>query len=519
MKKFFSDNWLALVITLAFITSTITAIRNGYVIDHNHKLLQQTEQVTQNTEAILSDIMHGLDLGVRGFGLTLDEKLLNPYEKAITAAPTIFSKLDSLLEQEGYQDRGKLQSVRSKINSYIDFSNEMIALAKEGKMDEFKAKLKEDRGYDVWFEYNQFAAPLFEHQDKLNTLALAEYKQAITLNLVLQGAILVLVLPLLFVFLSQIRKERNARGLLLKEVEVTDRSFVFNDGENTNHLTEEINKRSMAHVKQASEFIAAITEGNYEVTWKGLTQENEDLNKLTLAGNLVHLRENLKKVRRDEERRNWVNEGIAQFSEIVRIQQHQGDQFYHKILSFLVRYINAQQGSLFIEEIENGEPILNLTACYAFDKRKWIAKKIEIGNGLIGQAYLEGTPVILKQVPVNYVSITSGLGLASPRFLVIIPMKYDDKTVAVMEFAGFEELQEYQIQFLEKTGEYLASAITSTRTTSKMKQLLEEAAMREQQMKQREEELSQNMEELQAIQEEMHRKQKDVMQQQHLNLN
>jgi GAF domain-containing protein len=212
----------------------------------------------------------------------------------------------------------------------------------------------------------------------------------------------------------------------------------------------------------------------------------------------------------DEERRNWVNEGIAQFSELVRIHQNDGDQFYHKTLSFLVNYIKAQQGSLFIEEMENEKLILTLAACYAFDKRKWVEQKIEIGDGLIGQAYLEGTPVILKQVPSDYVKITSGLGIASPRSLVIIPIKHDDKTVAIMEYASFEELKDFQIQFLEKTGEHFASAIFSGRTTSRMKQLLDEAAIRENRMKQREEELSQNMEELQAIQEEMHRKQKEL---------
>jgi hypothetical protein len=454
--------------------------------------------------------MHGLDLGVRGYGLTLDEKLLNPYDKAINAAPGIFTNLDSLLEVQDYSERSMLRQVRTKVNSYISFSNDMIDLAKNGMMDEFKAALKEDRGYGVWFEYDQFASPLFEYQEKLKAQAQVEYQQAIRLNLILQGAILILVLPLLYSFLSQVRKERRSRNILLKEVEETDRSFVFNDGEKTTSLTEDINKRSMSHVKQASDFIAAITEGNYKVTWSGLTDKNENLNSSTLAGNLIRLRENLKKIRKEEEMRNWVNEGIAQFSEIVRIQQNQGNQFYHKTLSFLVNYINAQQGSLYIEEIENEEHILKLAACYAFDKRKWIEQKIEIGNGLIGQAYLEGTPVILKQVPPEYVNITSGLGQAAPRYIVIIPMKYDDKTVAIMEYASFEELESYQVQFLEKTGEYLASALASSRTTSKMKQLLDEAAMREEQMKQREEELSQNMEELQAIQEEMQRKQNEV---------
>ena len=151
-----------------------------------------------------------------------------------------------------------------------------------------------------------------------------------------------------------------------------------------------------------------------------------------------------------------------------------------------------------------------MEACYAYDKRKWVEKNIPVGSGLIGQAYLEGTPVILNDVPAGYLHITSGLGQALPRNIVIIPMMHNEQTIAVAEFASFDKLEAYQVQFLVRIGEYFASSISNTSTTKQMKGLLEEAGMREQQMKQREEELRQNMEELQAIQEEMERKQKDA---------
>jgi CHASE3 domain sensor protein len=509
MQTFFKENWIALVVAGAFIISTLLAIRNGYIIDHNHQVQQQAEMVRKYTQSILTDIMHGLDLGVRGYGLTVDEKLLNPYEKAIASAPVIFSKLDSLLAEQQYDRRTDLKKVQAKIGEYISYSNEMIQLARDGQMLDFSEKLKEDRGYAVWLEFESFSAPLLTHQQNLNTEALIAYHTAIRQNLILQVGILLLVLPLLYSFLSRVRKERKKRSRLLTEVDQTDRKFVFDNGEQLGMITEDINTRSMIHVRQASEFIASITDGNYEVGWPGLTDANTGLNKTTLAGNLVRLRDNLKRLRTEDERRNWMNEGIARFSEIVRNHQGQSEELYVNTLSYLVKYVKLQQGTLFLVRKEEGEEVLGLVACYAFDRRKWVEKTIRPGTGLVGQAFLEGETIVLKEVPPSYIKITSGLGHATPQFITIVPMKFDNKVIAISEFAGFTVLEPHQIEFLEKAGEYLASAIATTHTTQAMKELLDAAAEREEQMRQREEELRQNMEELQAIQEEMHRKQNE----------
>jgi hypothetical protein len=123
----------------------------------------------------------------------------------------------------------------------------------------------------------------------------------------------------------------------------------------------------------------------------------------------------------------------------------------------------------------------------------------------VGQAFLEGEPILLKSVPQGYTHITSGLGGQTPCCVSLIPLKHEQSTVAVIEFASFNEIAAHQIAYLERAGEFLAAAIMSTRTSFEMKRLLDEGLIREEMMKQREEELQQNMEELQATQEQLQR--------------
>jgi hypothetical protein len=398
--------------------------------------------------------------------------------------------------------------VKGEIDAYVNFSKEMIKMAKTDQMIQFAAMLREDRGYGVWAKYSDFSTPLFQYEDQLRDESLQDYQNAIRSNLIIQIVILVLVMPMLYLFVRKLNGERKRREKLQQEVDKTDRTYVFNPGDTIDE-TQDVNQRAIGHVKRASEFIAAIAAGNYEIDWSGMVNGTVDLNKNTLAGNLVNLRERLKFVKQEDDRRNWSNEGLAQFSEIVRNNHHQHDELAVKCISFLTKYINAQQGSLFVVEEDGEGKHLNLAGCYAFNRKKWLQKRVEIGAGLIGQTYLEGEPVVIKEIPAGYTTITSGLGDATPNCIIIIPMKYETQVVAVAEFATFDEVEKHHVSFLQKAGEYLASAIISTRTTSKMKTLLNDATVREEEMKQREEELRQNMEELQATQEELLRKSKE----------
>jgi CHASE3 domain sensor protein len=509
MKKFLVNNSVVLIIGSALIVSMVMAIRNHFIIKENEALLKQTELVSERTKEILSRTMHGLDLGVRGYSLTLEDNMLIPYREAVEKNDATFRELETQLTAQQYPSLDKLAALKAEVHSYVEYCNQMINVAKDSTA-QLIAMLKEDRGYAVWKKYDEFSRPLFEFEDHLHQKAMADYNAAIRNNLFLQISMVLLGLPALFLFISRIHKERNARQRLLHNMEENDRQYVFNPGTNHRATPDEVINTSIRNVRQASDFIKGIANGNYGVSWEGINEQNRTVNQETLAGNLLHLREQLRKVKVADDQRNWLNEGLAQFSELVRNHQSNSEQLADRCVSFLTKHLKAQQGSLFVVTDDGYSQHLKLASCFAFDKKKFVTKEIDIGSGLVGQAFLEGELVQLKQIPQGYMKITSGLGEATPNHLVIVPLKYDLKTVAVLEIASFNVFADHEIEFLKKAGEFLASAILSTQTTNKMSQLLEQARVNEEGMRQREEEMRQNMEELQATQEELVRKEREM---------
>lgn len=516
MKKSLKERWskvavIAGVVSIALLINVGLTIRNNKIISETHSVLEESTAVIQLTEKILTNTLHGLDLGVRGFAITKDEKMLNPYSKSVSLNGAIFQDLDKLLIKQNYPNYDALKKLRAEIEEYKVYSDEMLALVRVDSMATFNELLLKDKGLDVWNSYNSFYEPLLKFENALRDVSYARSVEAERNNLILQVLVILITIPVLVIIVLKLRKESRERQKLLSEIQKNDKNYVFDSGSDEVLAEEKIIETSLQNTKKASEFIKTLAGGNYDVEWKGLTDQNIGLNQATLAGDLINMREKLRTVKAEDQKRNWMNEGLAKFSEIVRNHQHEPKVLADKCVSFLTKYLNSQQGSLFVLEGEEGQEYLNLASCYAFDKKKWVDKRIEIGNGLIGQAFLEGDITQLKDVPKGYTQITSGLGDATPKYIVIVPLKYDVHTVAVVELASFSDFEEHHTMFLKKAGEFLASAILNSQTTLKMKTLLDNARMNEEQMRAQEEEMRQNMEELQATQEELVRKEKERM--------
>lgn len=116
----------------------------------------------------------------------------------------------------------------------------------------------------------------------------------------------------------------------------------------------------------------------------------------------------------------------------------------------------------------------------------------------------------MTNVPQDYIKITSGLGLATPTCILLLPLISNEEATGVLEIASFEKYDDAHIEFLKKAGEAIASAILNVKTTERVKYLLEESQQRSEELRSQEEEMRQNMEELEATQEEMRRKEKHV---------
>lgn len=223
------------------------------------------------------------------------------------------------------------------------------------------------------------------------------------------------------------------------------------------------------------------------------------------------LREQLNQFRRKlladrvaEERRVWESEGLARFGDLLRAHTSIND-LALEVVRFLTKRISANQGSVFIANPSEEGMMLELKACYAYDRKKYVTKQIEPGQGLVGQVFLEKETTLLKEIPKNYIHITSGLGDAPPSFIAIVPIKTEDEVNGVLEVASFTALEDYQIRFLELACQAFATVIASVSKAQHVQQLLNASQQQTEELRSQEEELRQNMEELQAVQEQLTR--------------
>ncbi|HPD95127.1 MAG TPA: GAF domain-containing protein, partial [Tenuifilaceae bacterium] len=151
-----------------------------------------------------------------------------------------------------------------------------------------------------------------------------------------------------------------------------------------------------------------------------------------------------------------------------------------------------------------------LISAFAWDRKKYITKQLEKGEGLVGACALEKETIFMTDVPDDYVNITSGLGEANPRCVILVPLKHEDNVLGVIEMASFKVLDNHEVDFIEKIAESIASTILSVKVNARTKMLLEQSQMQAEEMKAQEEEMRQNMEELQATQEEVERKSGEI---------
>jgi GAF domain-containing protein len=268
---------------------------------------------------------------------------------------------------------------------------------------------------------------------------------------------------------------------------------------------------TIEHLKDATEFVEKIGEGNLSIVYKELDATyTEGKNKL--ADSLISMQGKLKALNDEEQKRKWSNEGLAKFVDILRSSDDNINVLGDNIISALVKYTGSNQGGLYILNDENERnKHLELVSLFAFDLKKFEKQQVKLGEGILGQTFLERETTYLNEIPEEYIRITSGLGDATPKTILMVPLKVDTEVYGIVELASFREFQPHEIAFVEKLGETIASTLASVKSAQKNRQLIEQFQTQTEQMKAQEEEMRQNMEELQATQEEIARKEREYI--------
>jgi two-component system chemotaxis sensor kinase CheA len=122
-------------------------------------------------------------------------------------------------------------------------------------------------------------------------------------------------------------------------------------------------------------------------------------------------------------------------------------EFCEKTLSNIAKIFQISTGIFYVKDSYDNS--YKPCGTYAYYSQEPIEPVIE-GEGLVGQAIKDRKPLLVSNIPQNYLRIVSGLGQSLPRHLYILPVLNKEEVVGAIELASFVPFDEKIIQSLDK---------------------------------------------------------------------
>ena len=309
-----------------------------------------------------------------------------------------------------------------------------------------------------------------------------------------------------YILIQVLREIRMLKGKILELSEGKLISPIPASRNELNSIIKAINAL-LENLGNIRHFAQEVGKGNFDTNISVFEGQND------LGESLAGMRDSLKMVALEEKQRNWVTTGLAHFSELLRTSSDDLTTYYQTIISELAKTLQVNQAAIYVlNDADEKKPVLEMKSSYAYGRLKYLEKTIIPGQGMAGQVFLEKMPVFLKNIPQNFLQISSGLGEGTARFLAVVPLKVNDTVNGVLELASFHELAPHELEFLSKIAEDISGAIQNVNNIQTTARLLEEAQSMAQAMQSQEEMLRQNSEELIATQEQLNRDLQDTQQ-------
>ena len=199
---------------------------------------------------------------------------------------------------------------------------------------------------------------------------------------------------------------------------------------------------------------------------------------------------------------SWLNSKIAEiatlYPEVENVQM-----LANMLITKLVPMVGASYGVFYLKEVGKSDQYLTRMSSFASKAFEQERKQFRLGEGLIGQCALLKRPIHINQVPDDYLKIVSGLGEASPKTIMILPVLFEDQVLAVIEIASFEALTPLHIKLLEEVNNNLGIKINSIINHMKVEQLLQESQALTEELQAQSEELQMQQEELRTTNEKL----------------
>ena len=377
-------------------------------------------------------------------------------------------------------------------------------------------KLSYVKKFDKWNRIIGTGMYMDDINEEIETMKKGFYKNLVIQILILFVAFFILYLVLQYylknivikpIYQIQDRNNKLRKGIFPEKIDIESKTEIRSIIESTNVLID-----TLAKIKN---FAVKVGSGELDVKFNALSEQDElGYSLIEMQKNLIIAKNENEKRKEEDNKQNWITQGLAKFADILRKDTDDLKKLSYTIISNMVNYLNANQGGVFLlndadDEFDNDydNRFYNLSAAYAYNRKKMFDKKIMWGEGLIGRCGYERQTIFMTDVPNGYIEITSGLGGENPGCLLVVPLTFNNEIFGVIEIASFNVFEKHQIEFVEQLSENIASTISNVQINNKTKHLLEQSRNQAEELQAQEEEMRQNLEEMQATKEEMERAQ------------
>jgi CheY-like chemotaxis protein/signal transduction histidine kinase/HAMP domain-containing protein len=266
---------------------------------------------------------------------------------------------------------------------------------------------------------------------------------------------------------TNVAREVGVEGKLGGQARVPGAGGVWRD------LTANVNQLAAnltTQVRAIADVATAVTKGDLtrSIAVEALGEVAE------LKDNINEMIRNLRDSTRKNMEQDWLKTNLAKFSRMLQGQRDLAA-VSQLILSDLAPLVTAHHGVFYVVDSSGETSTLKLVASYAYKDRKHVASEFMMGEGLVGQVAKDRRMLTVGEVPPDYIQVSSGLGEAPPRSLVVLPVLFEGETKAVLELATFDEFDEIRLTFLEQLAESIGIVLNTIAANMRTEELLKQS--------------------------------------------
>jgi signal transduction histidine kinase/CheY-like chemotaxis protein/HAMP domain-containing protein len=259
-------------------------------------------------------------------------------------------------------------------------------------------------------------------------------------------------------------------------------------------LTDNVNQLAgnlTTQIRTISDIATAVTKGD-------LTRsiDVEAMGEVaTLKDNINQMIVNLRETTQKNQEQDWLKTNLARFSSMMQGQKDL-DTVGRMLMSELTPLVGAHHGAFYLMDLDGTTPMLTLTSTYAYRERKSFNNRFHLGQSLVGQCALEKKTIVVTKAPPDYISISSGLGEASPLQIIVLPVLFEGEVKAVIELASFSPFSAIHQIFLDQLMESIGVVINMISANMRTEDLLNQSQKLTQELQSQSKELTSQQSEL-----------------------